>query len=312
MTGIYNHLSALNVHNEDVWWFESPPDQPHLLQLKARHLRTLTARDILELPGRLPIGQSAFSPDGSMFAFIHADAETFYPRYDRMVEAGGSFEDFRQTIPTVIEWVDTQTGEHRGAVSLSYHVHHVLFADNKTILVNHPQDGNGMWVMDLHLGPSSIRVLRPQDEAGRVCHQVITQRGIDYEVFRKEQGAMVNTVGHYFWPEDRWIETPLDVGGYSHTGLDPAGTFCFFEVSGKDLHALYALLHPMNPTKRELRLLKKLAPYPGRGQRYHAHPFLNPDRSKMIFTEAVEGVSQVFALDVQEYTKRDDIGWPER
>jgi len=88
MTGIYNHLSALNVHNEDVWWFESPPDQPHLLQLKARHLRTLTARDILELPGRLPIGQSAFSPDGSMFAFIHADAETFYPRYDRMVEKG--------------------------------------------------------------------------------------------------------------------------------------------------------------------------------------------------------------------------------
>lgn len=312
MTGIYTHLSALNVQSEEVWWFESPAEQPQLLQVKARHLRTLAARDILERPGRLPIGQSAFSPDGSLFAFIHADAETFYPRYDRMMEEGGRFEDFRQTIPTVIEWVDTQTGEPRGSVSLPYHVHHVLFVDHQTILVNHPQDGNGMWIMDLHQGPSSIRVLRPQDEAGSICHQVITQRGIDYEVFRKSEGTLANTVGHYYWPEDRWVETTLDVKGYSHTGLDPAGRFCFFEVSGKDLHALYALLHPMDPAKRELRLLKELAPYAGRGQRYHAHPFLTPDRSKMIFTEALEGVSQVFALDVREYTERDDIGWPER
>lgn len=191
-------------------------------------------------------------------------------------------------------------------------MHHVLFVDDETILVNHVEDGNGMWVMNLKEGPSSMRTLRPADEHGRVCHQVITKQGIDYEAFRQEEGQLINTVGHYYWPEDRWVEHVLDVKGYSHTGLDPAGEFCFFEVSGRDSHAMYALIHPMDESKRELIKLKELAPYAGKGQRFHGHPFLSPDRKWMVFTEAVDGVSQVHMLNVEDFTSRTDIGWPNR
>jgi len=310
-TGIYNHLSALNLSTNEIWWFESPPGQPELLQLNARNLETLEERRVLTLPGRISIGQSAFSPDGKQFAFIHTDASAFWPNFDAYTKKGwGHHQEWRQQTPAVIETVDTETGSHQSAISLEFHVHHVIFADNDHILVNHVEDGNGMWVMNLQEGPSSIRTLRPADEKGRVCHQVVTERGIDYEVFSTFSGEHKNTVGRHAWPGDHWVEIPLGVKGYAHTGWDPAGQFCFYEVSSPDSHALYALLHPLDPERRELRKLKELAPYPGHGQRFHAHPFLSWDRKWMIFTEAVDGISQVYALDVKDLTSRKDIGWP--
>jgi len=63
--------------------------------------------------------------------------------------------------------------------------------------------------------------------------------------------------------------------------------------------------------RRELRLLRGLPPYPGHGQRFHAHPFLGPDRRWVHFTEAVDGVSQVCRLDIADLAARDGCGWPD-
>lgn len=213
-TGVYTHLSALNQRSNEVWWLESPADQPDLLQLLARNVATLEAREILELPGRLPIGQSAFSPDGKRFAFIHADHDRFRSTRAAFEPKGWAFHQaWRRVTPCLISLVDTETGERRDIADLDFHVHHVLFADNNHILVNHCPDGNGMWTMRIDEGPESMRILRPEDDSGRVCHQVVTRRGIDYEVFQQFTGGHQNRVGRLEWPGGRWTEVPLEIPG---------------------------------------------------------------------------------------------------
>ena len=61
-----------------------------------------------------------------------------------------------------------------------------------------------------------------------------------------------------------------------------------------------------------MQLLKliELAPYAGIGQRFHAHPFLSWDRKELFFTDAVNGLPQVFTLNVERLTRHQDIGWP--
>jgi len=313
MTGVYNHLSALNVSTGELWWFEDAGGRPGALELYAADVKTLARRRVLDLPGRVPIGQTAFSPDGRTFAYIHADSDAFRAALDRR-GPWSAHEAWRQTVSCAIGLIDTATGEHRELVALPFHAHHVLFADDRHVLVNHAPDGNGMWVMPItgHLPkrPGDLRVLRPPDERGRVCHQVVTARGIDYEVFAKFDGRQVNYVGRHAWPGDTWHEVRLPAEGYAHTGFDPAGRLLICEVAG-ETHGLYALLHPLDDGRREFRRLRGLPPYPGHGQRFHAHPFLGPDRRWVYFTEAVDGVSQVCRLDIADLAARDGCGWPD-
>ena len=48
-------------------------------------------------------------------------------------------------------------------------------------------------------------------------------------------------------------------------------------------------------------MLRELTPII-RGQRYHAHPFLGPERGWLYFVEVIDGFSQICALDVEVLT----------
>lgn len=106
-------------------------------------------------------------------------------------------------------------------------------------------------------------------------------------------------------PLDRSAPGDSRIGAHR---IRSGGTPLFYEVASESGHALYALLYPWDDARRETVTLKDLAPYAGDGQRFHAHPFLGPDRDWMVFTEAVDGVPQVFSLDVSDLSRHDDIG----
>jgi hypothetical protein len=64
---------------------------------------------------------------------------------------------------------------------------------------------------------------------------------------------------------------------------------------------LFRSLHfPFQPKRTSLRKLRAMARYPRTQQRYHAHPFLSPDRRWLFYTEVIDGFSQVCALDVRD------------
>ena len=88
-----------------------------------------------------------------------------------------------------------------------------------------------------------------------------------------------------------------------HVGLDPAGRFDFIEHAG-ERHELLAVNAADDPeATRGVRLLRTLRSPFHDHQRHHAHPFLSPDRTRMIFTDwSEDGFAQVHALDVSDLT----------
>src|SRR5262249_13653499 len=71
LRGIYVHLSALNLVGNDVYYFQDNA-------IHSVNVATLENEQVASLPeGRMPIGQAAFSPDGTRFAFIHADRDRY-------------------------------------------------------------------------------------------------------------------------------------------------------------------------------------------------------------------------------------------
>jgi hypothetical protein len=303
LRGIYNHLSALNVAKGEVYYFQDN-------QIRRVDLETLTDTLIHDISGRISIGQSMFSPDGHHFAFIHADRELFRQAFsDR--EALENMKQFkwtghqqwRNSVPTTIGVIDTETGRYSDVIQLSYHVHHVLFADNDTLLVNHIQNAAGMWMV--RLDGTGQRILRPPDLHGSLVHQVVTQRGIFYEAAGHDKGKTNNWLGHYDLVHHTFEEVLLPANGYVHTGFDPAGRFLFFENHG-DTHELMSLHFPFVAGRTRARKLRTMAKYPRPGQRYHAHPFLSPDRHWLIHTEPINEVSQICAIDVQDLVDLDE------
>ena len=96
-----------------------------------------------------------------------------------------------------------------------------------------------------------------------------------------------------------------------HTGLDPAGKFLFFENHGK-VHELISFHFPFLRERTRFRTIRRIEPYPQRGgQRYHAHPFLSPDRKWMFHTAVVDGFAQVCAVDVADLVDLDEY-WDRR
>lgn len=303
LRGIYNHLSALNRARREVCYFQDE-------EIRCTHLDTLENRVMREMPGRISVGQTGFSPDGRRFAFIHADRAHFTRALaDRESLANmGQFNwgrdhfPWRNAVPTTISVLDTDTGACRDVIALDYHVHHVFFLDDARLLVNHPKDDSGMWVVNLD--GTGVRTLRPRDDHGAVNHQVITERGIYYEANRIEDGKRTVWFGRYDPSTDAREEVHLPGMGYVHTGSDPAGRFLFFENMG-ETHELLSAHFPRHPDRFRLTPLRRLSPIPF-GQRYHAHPFLSPDRRWLFYTEVIAGFSQVCALNVEDLVDLDE------
>lgn len=298
LRGIYNHLSALNPVRGEVYHFEDD-------QLRATSLERLESRCVLRLPGRAPIAQTSFSPDGRWFGFIHADRATLrreLAAYETGTRTGRfdwmrDHQAWRNRIPCTITLVDTATGAAREVRQLDHYAHHLLFLDDEHLLINHPRNDTGMWT--IRLDGSDYRWLRPRDEHGSIVHQVVTARGVFYEAVTRTGDVRRNWLGRYDPRTGRHAEVPLpaELDGYVHIGFDPAGNFLFFEHHGR-AHTLCSLHDPR--TKPRMQTLRGLAPYPRPGQRFHAHPFLTPDRRWMIHTEVIDGFAQICALDVRD------------
>jgi len=298
--GIYNHLSALNGVRGEVFYFQCD-------EIRGTGVESLQNRLITRMPGRVPIGQTSFSPDGSLFAFIHADQEQFREAIaDRealqAMRQPIDHQAWRNALPTTISIINTQSGAVRDVIALDYHVHHVLFIDNHRLLVNHPRNEMGMWTMNID--GTGYRHLRPRDHHGEVCHQVITRRGVLYESYAGADHTQT-WMGHYDLERHTWEEVFLPGISFAHTGNDPEGRmlFCDSRTQTQDIHTVH---HPRDPDRFEVRHLRRLSPMPAEGQRYHCHPFLGPDRNWMYFTEAVNGFSQVCALDVADLADLDE------
>ncbi|MEZ4637695.1 MAG: hypothetical protein R2856_22525 [Caldilineaceae bacterium] len=281
----------MNGVRREIYYFEDE-------ELRCTHVDSLENRLVHAMPGRISIGQSGFSPDGRRYAFIHANRAQFVEALaDREALANMgrpvNHEDWRNQLPVVIGLIDTASGAHKDVMTVPFHVHHVFFVGNERLLVNHTQGENGMWTVDLD--GSDVRTLRSSREGhGAVCHQVITENGIFYEANVNFDGERQVWIGRYDLADDTFSEVRLPNVGYVHTGLDPAGKLRFFEnQEGSNRHQL--LLVHEDGDAIEVEVLRELSPII-RGQRYHAHPFLSPDRKWLFFTEVVDGFSQVCAL----------------
>lgn len=294
--GIYDHLSAVNPVRGEVYWFEDGPGGGGDLEIRAAVIQTLERRLIARLPGRIPMGQSAFSPDGRWFALIHADHDQYRACARGRSPGDHDHQSWRESTPVELSLIDTHTGRCSKPLRLGVHVHHVLFADDAHLLINHQPGGNGMWIMAIDGTPESHILPQPRQPACRICHQVVTDRGIFYEAFEQWTGMHQTWVGKLtagtYQSEFEYL---LPLRGYVHTGRDPAGRQLFYEIAGES-HGLY-LFDPAKAGHPDaLSLLRRLPPYPGLGQRYHAHPFLGPTRQWMYFTEVVDGRSQVMRM----------------
>jgi len=289
LDGVFNHLSALNPSRREVFFFDGAG-------LAAVNVDSLQTRRVRDLSGRIPIGQSAFSPGGGLFAFIHADEERFRGSLAAREAAGWEgHEAWRRTIPCVVETLDAASGCTVGRFEVDFHVHHLIFVTEDLLLLNHQADGDGMWVAGID--GAGRRDLRPLDAHGRVCHQVVTAAGIWFET--REQVSGATFVGLYNLESDRWEEFELPFRGYHHTGFDPLGERLIVEVSG-EFHRLYEVRHPFDAARRDYVRLADLEPYPGFGQRFHAHPFLTPCRRHVVFTASEGGMARVCALDLPD------------
>ncbi len=302
--GIFNHLSALNPARGEVYYFDHE-------EIRCVDVETCADRAVAVLPGRIPLGQSAFSPDGRRFAFIDADRTTFDAAYRRReaMQAGdlfgsGDHDRWRQEVPTRIGLVDTDTGSVSTVLDLDFHVHHVLFVDDDTLLVNHEPDRNGMWTVSVT--GEGRRSLRPPDAHGAVCHQVIADGALLYETSRGFDLTRERCwFGRYDLADHTFVEwlLPPDIG-YVHTGNDPAGEFYFIESAG-ERHALYEVLPGSAQDVADVRLLRRLNEKDLEAfdlQRHHAHPFLSPDRRLLFFTDVIDGYSQICSIDVSDLT----------
>jgi hypothetical protein len=201
-----------------------------------------------------------------------------------------------------LDTIDTRTGQRERVIENNFHFHHVLFLNNDTLLINHPKRGNGMWMVKRD--GTGVRELRPASAPNAhnaaICHQVITANGIYYEANGRDGDEAKMYLGRYDPATDTFAEIPLPGLGYCHTGFDPAGRFLFIESAGKS-HQLLSVHHPHDAARRRLNLIRKLSDESRSGQRFHAHPFLTPDRNSMIFTDIADnGFGQIFRADVAD------------
>jgi hypothetical protein len=326
LRGVYNHLSALNPREGEVFYFQDE-------ELRASKVDTFENRVVARLPsGHMPVGQSAFSPDGSLFAFIHVEADDYVARLrerEYLINSGlyaptPDHERFREGIRTILSVLNTRTNEYRTAIETDFHFHHVGFFNHETMIINHPRGCHGMWTVGVEGGETQH--LRPGDADGahgaEVVHQHVTSRGIAYEavypasaVDSSPEDERTTYLGLYDPATSQFAQLELPVQGYIHVGLDPAAEFWFVERTGSQQHELLSVEGPPDPSSADhgkrrgdakvakLELLRKLG-MPAHQQRRHAHPFLSPDRTELFFTDrGSDRFSQVHRLDVADHVR---------
>lgn len=315
LRGVLDHLSALNVKTNEVFYFDDD-------ELCGVEVETLEDRCVTRLEGRLAVGQTDFSPDGKQFAFIHSDRAVFKQltgdfRALKNMKFEVDQEEWRQAVPSVISVVDVKTGECRDVMECPFYVHHLIFVDNETLLINHVQsDKIGMWTLNIRTGETAH--LRPRNENGAVCHQVVTQGKIFYETQLPVNGRNTVYLGRYDLETNRYEEFPLVEGEFSHVGRDPEGKWVFFESVQErhvgERHYLGMVKHATDAKRRKVEVLRELEPAEHcrqYGQRGHAHPFLDPSRKWLYYTEFVEGIPQIFRMEVEELANDPEYWWPE-
>ncbi len=319
--GVYNHLSALEPGTGTLAWFDDLlPDKapsnscPNGSILNFTNVSNSEVMGQVELPGRLPMGQSAFSPDGRWYAWIDADWSTFsrhvFPK--ELPHDWSNHQAWRHEHPASIVVFDMHKQCIVHTIEPGYHVHHVIFADNEHLLINHLEHINGMWVCELD--GSNAHPLAYEPDQPSVCHQVVTEAGILYEKFkRNEDGSHVNRVGLCDWPGGAYRDVVVPLTGYMHTARVPTGQFLFVEEvnAGNDSalpeHGLY-LVRSSGQGEVALQLITSMLPYPQQGQIWHAHPFMaepgtRHDSNRWLHhTRVVNGHAQIAVVDVADIT----------
>ncbi|MEZ5276647.1 MAG: hypothetical protein R3F07_09725 [Opitutaceae bacterium] len=293
-SGIYDHLSVLNGPRREVFYFQDD-------EIRATHLDTLNNRRVHALGDRLCISQNATSPNGRLLAFVHTARNGFNEALRRRDQDWTHHDPWRNTVPTTIGVVDCESGACRDVLEIDFHVHHVIFVDDETLLINHIRDSTGMWVV--RLDGTRRRTLRPADANGRVVHQVVTARGIFYEAVSISGRVHRSVFGRYDIPTDTFAETELPFSGYVHVGFDPLGEVAFFEHHG-DAHQLVRVHHFGDPVRQSLEVLRTMPAYPKDqpGQYCHAHPFMSTERDRIYFTELIDGISQICSISLDPDT----------
>src|SRR5262249_15770616 len=149
-------------------------------------------------------------------------------------------------------------------------------------------DGSGM----AHWRPAAT----PGAHQTAVNHQVVTARGIVYEaVGTGADGRRLTYFGRFDPASLDFSEGRLPLSGYCHAGFAPAGAFDFVEHAGPP-HEILSV-HAGAGDALEVRRLHTLRSPDHDQQRFHAHPFLSPDRTRMFFTDWDErGFAQVHSL----------------
>jgi hypothetical protein len=287
-TGIYDHLSVLNGPRREVIYFQDE-------DIRITHLDTLKNRQLQSMGPRYCISQNSVSPDGRLFAFAHVDREHF--RKTPPPTEWSRHQEWRNYMPATISFIDLDTGDWHDVVALDFHIHHVIFLDPETLLINHTRNRPGMWVV--RLDGSGIRTLRPMDEHGRVVHQVVTAKGIFYEAADSDREERRSWFGCYDTQTDTFSETELPFSGYVHTGFDPLGEITFFEHQ-LDTHQLVRIHHFGDPERQSLEILRTMSNTPGAeaGQYCHAHPFMSTDRNQVYYTEVIKGKAQIRSVEL--------------
>ncbi len=311
--GVYNHLSALNLRHNEVCYFQDTNGEAELWTVNVTGGRQ---RRIVTLTGRLPIAQNAFSPDGETFVFIHTDRASYLSSLDErtgglQTRAGNEeHEQWRRRTPVTVSAIDRSNGVIRDVLHLDFHVHHVLFLDDRTLLFNHLRNGLGMWTHDLATGEQKTLGSTRADH--HIVHQVITRRGVLYEAVNAAAQPPTYRLGRWDPITGHVEDYPVPAGGYLHTGHDPEGLVPILEDAGPTAHTLMVVRHLADKSRRQIVPIRDLSLYPARGQRYHGHPFLGPapgqanGRDWLYHTACVDGTAQVCAVDVADLVRHCD------
>ncbi|KLU60674.1 oligogalacturonate lyase [Peptococcaceae bacterium CEB3] len=303
--GVLDHRSVLNVETNKVIYFDGNT-------VRMADVETLEDKILFELPKeRTFIGQNCVTPNGKLLIFIHADKKL----YETMFDGDGSdYWQRRSTCKgTSLCSYDFSSGEIHTILNINSPIHHVMPYDDHYLVFCHPASENGMLFTDINGGWYTH--LRTQDNlGGTVCHFLVTEKGISYEIMKKDS-AQVSNAGMYnpFTHKKYEIRLPEDFG-YTHTGRDSEGRAWFFEeqanIDGNPSHNLHYLVKHDGENDVWLKLIGGLDTY-GVGQKAHFHPVMLPGREWILMTggDRDTQTNQIYLVDVSDL--KDTEGMPE-
>jgi len=296
--GVLDHRSVLDVRTDRLVYFDG--NIVRQVGLDGKEDKQLFA-----LPEhRIPIGQNCMSGDGNWFVYIHHDRDLFA----KIVELGyGPHRHLSRG--TTLAAFNISTGEQRSLVHINSPIHHVLPLGAAGLVFCHPATEIGMLLTDIQGGWYTH--MRTQDEyGGNVCHYLVTQRGIMYEVLGRKDAVLA---GLYNPRSQGRVEFRLPSEfGYTHTGRDPEGRLWFFENSSKTHDLRFLVRHDPAGQDTWLNLTGDWPTY-GSRQKSHFHPQVTPDRNWILMTagDPRTETNHLFLLDISDLPETEGIPFVE-